>query len=88
MDASELPNSSPAPGVGLLIVSKGVLVVPVKLPSNRYTLPAFAAPVSSNTALTKRSVPNAATDIPNKSLDAGVGLLIVKIRLPLVPSKR
>src|SRR5437867_456899 len=71
--ATAKPNPSSSAGVGLVKVMSNV---PLML--NRYAAPACVAPVSSLCApMSTRSLPTAATEMPNQSLNAGVGLAIV-----------
>src|SRR5437867_130354 len=77
---TEKPNLSPASGVGLVKVVNNVPLV-----LNRYTAPAFAAPVSSNCAPTStRSLPIAATGVPKLPLPPATGLVKVVSNPPLM----
>src|SRR5262245_30592109 len=79
-----LPNRSSGAGEGLAKVRSRAPVAP----SNRYADPALFPPVLSPGAPTRTLFPSAATESPNSSSAAGVGLVKVCSRAPVAPSYR
>ena len=76
--ATDSPKLSPASGAGLFNVALGV-VGERSESAKTYALPAFDAPVSSPGAPTATCKPVVATECPNRSNAAGVGLGIVRV---------
>ena len=81
---TDWPKRSAVTGVGLLKVCSRFPVVA----SNMYTEPASVAPVSSFGAPRKTLLPSTDTEVPKRSAVAGVGLLKVCSRFPVVASNR